>query len=301
MCAKPGAWKPNIAGLAAAWTLVAVALVGPARLLVQPGLAAAAPAIPYGQNPERGCFARLCGIDLYFEVYGSGQVVLQIHGNGQSIASMGDQLKFFSQHYRVIAVDSRGHGKSQMGSGQLTYDQMADDLNELLEQLNLKSVYLLGCSDGGITGLLMAIKYPDKVSKLAIMGANLLPSGACDWAREWVDKQNEYIGGMIAKGDTSEPWVRRKQLLDLLGKQPNISLADLHKITVPTLVMAADKDVIRIEHTIEIFQNIKNAHLCIFPGTTHFIAQENPRLFNETVFQFFQRPFARPDTKEMFK
>jgi pimeloyl-ACP methyl ester carboxylesterase len=219
MCAKLGAWKPNIAGLAAAWTLVAVALVGPARLLVQPDSAAASPAIPYDQNPARGCFARLWGTDLYFEVYGSGQVVLQIHGNGQSIASMKDQLKFFSQHYRVIAVDSRGHGKSQMGSGQLTYDQMADDLNELLEQLNPKSLYILGCSDVGIIGLLMAIKYPDKVSKLAIMGANLVPSGACDWAREWVDKQNEYIGGMIAKGDTSEPWVCRKQLLDLLARQ----------------------------------------------------------------------------------
>ena len=79
--------------------------------------------------------------------------MLQIHGNGESIASMGHQIQYFSNRYRVIAADSRGHGKSEMGSGRLTYEQMADDLNALLEKRGLKSVYVLGWSDGGILGL----------------------------------------------------------------------------------------------------------------------------------------------------
>ena len=108
--------------------------------------------------------------------------MLLIHGNGDDIAALGYQIKFFSEKYHVIAADSRGHGKSEMGPGRLAYEQMAEDANALLEKLGLKRVYVLGWSDGGIIGLLLAMNLPDKVAKLAIMGANVNPRGAYDWA-----------------------------------------------------------------------------------------------------------------------
>jgi pimeloyl-ACP methyl ester carboxylesterase len=254
---------------------------------------------PYGQNTSAGAFEVVNGIRLYVETYGKGQPMLQIHGNGESIASMGHQIRFFSDRYRVIAADSRGHGKSDMGGGRLTYEQMAEDLNALLEKRGLKSVYVLGWSDGGILGLLLAIHHPDKVGRLAIMGANLNPAGAYDWANDLVAAKEKQIAAMIAKGDTSQPWSRLKQLFDLLGTQPNIPVAQLKTVKAPTLVMAGDRDVIADVHTLEIFHNLPDAHLAIFPGATHMIPWQNPALFNQTVETFLTTPFTKPDTKDI--
>ena len=258
-------------------------------------------AIPYGSNASTGKFAELNGIKLYYETYGTGPVLLLIHGNGGQIADMGHQIQFFATHYRVITADSRGHGQSGMGAGRLTYEQQAEDLNALLDQLQVKSAYVFGWSDGGILGLLLSIHHPDKVAKLATMGANLEPEGAYDWALQWVARQNEYVDQQIAKGDKSRPWPVLKQYFGLLGTQPHIPLADLAKIAAPTLVMAGDRDVIRDEHTLAIYHHLPQAHLCIFPGATHMIAWENPALLNSTIENFFSQPYTRPDTRNFFK
>ena len=260
----------------------------------------AKPEVPYGKNRAAGAFVTVNGIKLYYETYGSGLPMLQIHGNGQNIGALSRQIEFFSRKYKVIAADSRGHGKSEMGEGPLTYEQMAEDLNAMLDKLELKPVLVLGWSDGGILGLLLAIHHPDKVSKLAIMGANLEPAGAQDWAVQWVAAQEKLVDEKLATKDTSMPWAKSKQLLGLLGKQPHIPLGDLHRISAPTLVMAGDKDVIRGEHTLTIFENLPKAHLCIFPGATHMIPWEDPTRFNQTVERFFQAAYVRPDTKDLF-
>ncbi len=257
--------------------------------------------VPYGNNPAAGARTDINGIKMYYETYGRGPAMLQIHGNGQSISSMGHQIAFFSPHYKVIVADSRGHGKSEIGAGRLTYEQMAEDLNMLLEKLEAKPVFVLGWSDGGIIGLLLAIRHPDKVGKLAIMGANLNPEGAYDWAFKWVVKEDKRAAAMIAKGDTSQPWSVMRQYFDLLARQPHIPVADLAKVKAPTLVMAGDKDVIRDDHTLQIFHGIPQAHLAIFPGATHMIPWQDHELFDHTVERFFNRPFTRPDTRDLFK
>ena len=264
-------------------------------------LAPSSLAVPYGKNAAAGARADINGIKMYYETYGRGQAMLQIHGNGQSISAMGHQIAFFSLHYKVIAADSRSHGKSEMGAARLTYEQMAEDLNALLEKLSAKPVYVLGWSDGGIIGLLLAIRHPDRVGRLAIMGANLNPEGAYDWGIKWAVQEDKRAAAMLAKGDTSQPWSVMRQHLDLLVKQPHIPVGDLAKVKAPTLVMAGDKDVIRDDHTLQIFHGIPQAHLAIFPGATHMIPSEDHELFNRTVERFFNRPFTRPDTKDLFK
>ena len=258
-------------------------------------------AIPYGENAAAGKFTEVNGIKLYYETYGEGTPLLMIHGNGGSISHMGNQIQFFAPHYRVISADSRGQGKSELGPDRLTYEQMAEDLNALLDQQHIKSAYIFGWSDGGIIGLLLAIHHPDKVGKLAIMGANLNPQGACQWALDWVAVQNKNVDAMIAKGDKSQPWPLVKQFLDLVANQPNIPVADVEKIAAPVLVMAGDKDVIRLEHTQLIFDHLRQAHLAIFPGSTHMIAWDNPALINSTMEKFFSQPYTRPDTKDIFQ
>lgn len=285
--------KSTLRLLAALLCLSAAARL-PAQL-VPPKLA-----VPYGHNDAAGAFAEVNGIKLYYETYGQGAPLLMIHGNGGDISHMGYQTAHFSKQYRVIVTDSRSHGRSGAGTGRLTYEQMAEDLNALLDHLKLKSVYVLGWSDGGILSLLLAIHHPDKVAKMAIMGANLFPEGAYPWALAAVAADVKRTQAMIAKGDKTQPWAHNLELLDLLGQQPHISTAEVETIAAPTLVMAGDKDVITLEHTTLIFEHLKQAHLAIFPGSTHMVAWDDPELLNRTVEKFFATPFTRPETRAQF-
>jgi pimeloyl-ACP methyl ester carboxylesterase len=259
--------------------------------------------IAYGTNQAVGKYAEVNGIKMYYEEYGQGKPLVLIHGNGGSILHMGYQIQYFSKYYRCIVADSRAHGKSAVGNGRLTYEVMADDWAALLDHLKIDSAYVLGWSDGGILGLLLAIHHPKKVSKLAAMGANLQPdsSAVYSWVVPILENMNKLTDSMISAKNKSQNWDVMKKHLDLLSNQPHIPLQELHKIACPVLVMGGDKDVIREEHTTEIYQNIPKAHLCIFPGETHMIPVTDPDLFNATVSRFLKNPFKRPDTKDFFQ
>ncbi len=256
---------------------------------------------PYGDNSAVGKYATVNGIEVYYEVYGEGDPMVLIHGSGQSIEAMEHQVAFFADKYQVIVADSRAHGKSGLGEGPLNYRQMASDMAALLNHLGVEKTRLVGWSDGGIIGLLLAIQYPQTIAKLAIMGANLQPdtSAVYPWAVEWVASQSRQIDQMLAAGDTSQNWALLKQHFSLLREQPNISLEELGTISIPALVMAGDRDIIREEHTLKIYQNLQKAHLAIFPGETHFTPATNPQLFNSTVDKFMGQPFTRPNSSDM--
>jgi len=257
----------------------------------------------YGQNTRTGNYAQLNGIKMYYELYGKGEPILLIHGSGQSIEAMRHQIQYYAPDYQVIVADSRAHGKSDTGKGRLTYEQMADDWAALLDALEIEKADVLGWSDGGNIGLLMAVRHPEKVKKLAIMGANLSPGDAAvySWAGEWVANESKSINEMLARGDKSQEWERMKQQFGLLREQPNIPLSTLREIDTPVLVMAGDRDIIRIEHTVQMFQNLPRAQLAIFPGETHYAPHNHPQIFNATTGKFFKEPFSMPDTKDLFQ
>lgn len=259
--------------------------------------------INYGSNAKAGKYAEVNGIKMYYEEYGKGAPMIMIHGNGGSIHDMGYQIEYFSKSYHVIAADSRCHDKTGCSAGKLTYDQMADDWYALMTSLKIDSAYVIGWSDGGILGLLLAIHHPEKVKKLAAMGANLEPdsSAVYGWAIRWVDKVEKQVDDMIVSKDTTAPWPIIKMQFELLADQPHIPLSDLRKISAPTLVLCGDKDVITLEHTDQIFENIPKAHLCVFPGATHMIPVEDPATFNTVVEKFFSWPFTRPDTRTILE
>ena len=267
-------------------------------------LRAAEPApVPYGSNTATGQYANVNGIRMYYEIYGSGEPLLVIHGNGETLASMRFQIAHFAAGHRVIAADSRGHGKSGLDTDRLNYVQMMEDYNSLLEQLHLKSVNVIGWSDGGILSLLLAIHHPDKVGKLAIMGANLRPDETAvnPWTAQLLQPVSDHIDAMLASGDTSDNWALSRQLLDLLMLQPDIPVADLQRIEVPVLVIAGDRDIIRNEHTLEIFDNLPRAHLAILPGQTHWAPMNDPDGFNALVARFFATPYTRPESRELLE
>jgi pimeloyl-ACP methyl ester carboxylesterase len=134
---------------------------------------------------------------------------------------------------------------------------------------------------------------------LAVMGANLEPDAAYPWAIEGIVRTRTRITAKLAHSKDPKPLQLELKLLDLLGNQPHIPLSDLYTIQVPTLVMAADRDVIRDDHTLRIFHAIPKSQLAIFPGATHIIPAQDPVRFNRTVLDFFDKPFAMPDTKDL--
>jgi len=235
--------------------------------------------VPYGNNKQAGHYAHINGIELYYESYGSGEPLLMLHGNGGSIAAFREQIPFFEKYYRVIAVDSRLQGKSGGSADTLSYDMMAADFCTLLDTLRLDSAYVLGWSDGGIDGLLMAINCSSKVKKLAVSGANTVPdSTALPYSdiismKEFVEKN---------EGEQKDITLNRMMLY-----QPTITDEELGTISCPVLVMAGDRDIIKAEHTLRIFKAIKNAELCIFPGSHHGVCLQHPDMFNETVLNFY--------------
>jgi len=188
--------------------------------------------VAYGSNAEAGHYAGLNGIKMYYETYGSGDPVLVIHGNGQSIADMHFQIAHFAKTNKVIVADTRGHGKSGLGTDHLNYVQMMKDYNALLDQLGVTGANIIGWSDGGILALLLAIHHPDKVNKIATMGANLRPDeSAVDPAiGEVLQPLSDMFDEMIASKDTSEDWQLQRQLFDLLITQPNTRSAQLRNI-----------------------------------------------------------------------
>jgi pimeloyl-ACP methyl ester carboxylesterase len=157
---------------------------------------------------------------------------------------------------------------------------------ELLNQLGLDSVNILGWSDGGNTGLIMAMQYPEKVKRLATMGANIFINTDAVKApifRE-INKQLKQLGK-----DTSAKALNDRRLMHLLLEEPNMKFDDLSTIHCPVLVMAGENDLIREQHTKGIAQHIAGAQLVIFPKGTHYIPQENAPLFNKTVLEFLKK------------
>ena len=137
---------------------------------------APAAAIPYGANKDTGATFVHDGVTFYYETYGKGEPLLLVHGNGGSIGSMAAQIEFFKTHAKVIAMDSRDHGRSADSQDPITYEKMTDDLAALIDHLELGPVDVVGWSDGGIEALLLGVRHPAKVRKLVSMAANLNPS-----------------------------------------------------------------------------------------------------------------------------
>ena len=236
---------------------------------------------------------------MYVETYGQGKPLLFIHGNGGSINNFTKNIPYFATKYKVIIADSRAHGKSVDPTDSLSYEMMADDYAALLDQMKIDSAYVVGWSDGGINGLLMAIRHPGKVRKLAITGANLRPDTTAVPQEVWNLVTPTYEG-LKAKTDKNEMEKKGFKLLRLLVENPHIPLSDLQKINCPTLVIGGDHDVIREEHTMEIYKNIPNAYLWILPNSGHSTPIAYATEFNTKVDAFFKKPYRKFDAMTRF-
>jgi pimeloyl-ACP methyl ester carboxylesterase len=255
----------------------------------------------YGSNPAAGKTFTHDGIQLYYEVYGTGEPLLLVHGNGGSIADFAAQIDHFRKRYKVIAMDSRDQGKSGDSPDKITYEKMTDDLAALLDHLQTGPAFVLGWSDGGIEGLLLGIRHPEKVKKIAAMAANLNPTEAALYPEVVAFAKGMQDSLPAAARETPEG-KRELKVAQMLLDEPHIPPSALEAITAPTLVLASDHDVIREEHTLEIYHHIPNSQLCIFPNATHMIPYDDPDQFDAAVERFFRAPFVKKDrVKDLIK
>lgn len=250
----------------------------------------------YGKNATVGKYADIRGFKMYYETYGKGEPLLIIHGNGGSINNFVYQIPYFAKNYQVIIADSRAQGKSIDHTDSLSYEMMTDDLNALLDKLNLKQCYVIGWSDGGIEGLMLAIRHPEKVKKLAVTGANLWPdtSAVDPFVYNYALKLNKVGQDTIKKIKNVTPEMKNQlKLLHLLTYEPHIKLEDVKKISCPTLVIGGDHDVIRTKHTMLIAETIPNSYLWILPNSGHSTPIYYKDLFNQVVGDFFTKPYRK--------
>lgn len=231
-----------------------------------------------------GCEEVVMDIKLNYIEAGTGFPLVMLHGNGEDHTYFKRQMEPFSARYRLICPDTRGHGQSPRGTAPFTLEQFAEDLKELLDQLGIERCHLLGFSDGGNIALLFALKYPWYVEKLIVDGANLDPAGV---------KASTQIPivlgwGMLQVARRFDKKAQPKwELLDLMVTQPHIKAEELSVLTMPTLVVAGEKDMIKDSHTRAIAAAIPGSRLAILPGD-HFVARRNWQAFNPLVLEFLE-------------
>lgn len=239
-----------------------------------------------GNNSEFGKYMEVGSVKLYYEIYGKGEPLLMLNGNNSSMARFSKQLESLSKKYMVIGLDSRGQGKSTADDTRITYELMAEDVNTFLEKLQLKNVNILGWSDGGNIALILAMQYPDKVNKMAIMGTVLFNDDSSVTAATNKLIRNQ-VKEMEGKGVDKNNMDYRLKVL--LLTEPHINPETLKNIKAPTLVMAGQHDVIKENHTKLIAEKIPSSKLVIFKGAGHEAPQEISELFNKTVLNFFNQ------------
>ena len=214
---------------------------------------------------------------------GEGEPLILLHGNGEDVSYFEHQVEAFAAAgYDVIALDTRGHGATPRGTAPFTIRQFADDLRDFMDRLDIPCAHLLGFSDGRNIALVFALRYPERVGKLILNGANLDASGV----RRSVQIPIE-LGYRIARlfAYRSESARRKTELLGLMVDDPNVAAAELCRISSPTLVIAGTNDMIKASHTRLIADSIPHARLVLIEGD-HFIANRHPVPFNRAVLDF---------------
>lgn len=223
-------------------------------------------------------------ITLHYQEQGKGMPLILLHGNGEDGTYFVHQIAYFSKQYRVIAVDTRGHGKSPRGTTPFTIEQFADDLYNFMEMMKIPEAVILGFSDGANIAMEFVMKYPERVKALILNGGNLNPKGVKRGTQIPIE-----IGYQIVKRFASKSPEAKKnmEMLGLMVNEPNMKPEELAKITVPTLVICGTKDMIKESHTKEIAENILDSKLKIINGN-HFIANKCPDEFNQAVDEFLK-------------
>jgi pimeloyl-ACP methyl ester carboxylesterase len=242
-------------------------------------------------------YAPVNGVRIWYATFGHGEPVLLLHGGLANSNYWGHQVPVLARRYRVVVMDSRGHGRSTHDDRPYGYELMASDVIGLMDFLKIRRVAIVGWSDGAILGLDIAIHHPERLTKLFAFAANSDPSGVLDIAQSPVF--NAYIARAEKEYEALSPTPDQyKSLLAQISKmwetQPSFTAEQLHGVTVPIWIVDADHDeAIKRENTEFMANAIPNAGLLIQPAVSHFSFLQDPQQFINYVLHFLEHVKSR--------
>ena len=224
-------------------------------------------------------------IELFYEEKGSGEPFILLHGNGEDHTIFDNVAKHFAKQYHVIAIDTRGHGKSPLGDEPFSLYQFAEDLNEFMNEQKIEKANILGFSDGGNVALIFASEYPEKVIKLIANGANTKPSGIKPLVH--LAMLFRYMLYSVAAAFSGK-FELKKALYYIMLYEPHITKEELEQITAPTLVLVGTEDLIKESESKYIKKSIPNSEIVFVLGN-HFIVKNNTKDYIFAVEKFLDK------------
>jgi pimeloyl-ACP methyl ester carboxylesterase len=243
-----------------------------------------------GTEAQSG-YAPVDGLDMYYEVHGSGSPLVVLHGAYMTIDSMGPLVPRLAQGRQVIAVEQQGHGRTaDVADRAITYERMADDTAALVRHLELEQADFLGYSMGGGIALQLALRHPSLVRKLVLASASYRYDGMHAVALEMFPSLTpEMFAGSPMEAEYLRIAPNPGDFPALVEKLKTLDTTDfawpeeeIRAIEAPTLIIVGDSDGIRLEHVLDLFklrgggvmgdlQGLPASQLAVLPGTTHFI------------------------------
>ena len=245
-----------------------------------------------------GVYVQIGDVKTWYDDAGDGDPLVLLHGGIATNDTWGPQLAELPMQFHVYAPERRGHGHTPDVEGPLHYAAMAADTIGFLETVVKEPAYLVGWSDGGIIGLLVAIERPDLVKKLVAIGANFNIEGVTDELRasflatppdsDEMAMLRQLYAATSPDGPEHWPVVFGKHM-EMARYEPDISLSDLGRVSGPTLVVSGDDDIVELEHTLQMFRAIPNSELAVVPGTSHCLTMEKPELADKIIIEFLTK------------
>jgi pimeloyl-ACP methyl ester carboxylesterase len=232
------------------------------------------------------------GARIYYSTYGAGRPVILLHGGLASQRYWGDQVRpLVADHHRVILIDSRGHGRSSRDARPYTYELMASDVVAVMDALKIRRAAVVGWSDGAIIGLVMALKDPERLTRVFAFAANMDPSGVKEdtetnpiFARFISENEKSYAELSPTPHDYASFVAAIEKMW---ADEPNYRASDLARITTPTAIVDGDHDeAIKRAHTEYLARSIPGAKLIILKDVSHFAMLQDPAQFNAAMIGF---------------
>jgi pimeloyl-ACP methyl ester carboxylesterase len=241
----------------------------------------------------RGGYAEVNGLNMYYEIHGTGQPLVVLHGAYMTIDAMGEVVPSLAETRQVIAVELQGHGRTADLDRPITYEQMADDTVALLRHLGIEQVDVFGYSMGGGVALQVAIRHPEVVRKLVVASASYTSDGMHPELLEMIPSITpEFFAGSPIEEEYLRTAPKPDDFPNLVAKLKRLDMEpftwppeDIRGIAAPTLLIIGDSDIISLEHAVELFgllggvmgdlAGLPKSQLAVLPGTTHFVPPGN--------------------------
>ncbi len=237
-------------------------------------------------------YAAVDGIRIWYAEFGQGRPVILLHGGLSNADYWGNQVRALEGQYRVIVMDSRGHGRSTRNAAPFGYDLMAEDVLGLMSFLHIRKSAIVGWSDGAIVGLDLAIHHPDRVTGLFAFAANADPSGVKDVSKSpvftrFIERARREYQQLSPTPHDYDSFLA--QIEKMWATQPHFTTAELEGIHVPTWIVDADHDeaIVR-QNTLFLADHIPGSGLLLLPEVSHFAFMQDPSLFDAALRHFLE-------------